>query len=122
MVRSLITLLVTISLIAWVLRQTSKPSGPIGAGFARLMNRTHSRLTDWGLGHLLVRPTDIVLDVGCGGGRTVQKLAALAHDGTVYGVDYAAASVRTARRVNADALANGHVQIEQASVAALPFP
>jgi ubiquinone/menaquinone biosynthesis C-methylase UbiE len=34
------------------------------------------------------REHDTVLDVGCGGGRTVNKLAAIATQGKVYGVDY----------------------------------
>jgi precorrin-6B methylase 2 len=31
---------------------------------------------------------DIDLDVGCGGGRTVSKLAAIATQGKVYGIDH----------------------------------
>jgi ubiquinone/menaquinone biosynthesis C-methylase UbiE len=79
-------------------------------------------LTDWGLRHVTIRPADAILDVGCGGGRTVQKLARLAPEGKVWGVDYSAASVRTSRQVNADAIARGRVTIARASVAALPFP
>jgi ubiquinone/menaquinone biosynthesis C-methylase UbiE len=41
-----------------------------------------------------------ILDVGCGGGRTIQKLAA-ATQGMVYGVDYANGSVAAPRAKNA---------------------
>jgi 2-polyprenyl-3-methyl-5-hydroxy-6-metoxy-1,4-benzoquinol methylase len=38
------------------------------------MNRRHSRVTDWGLQQVAIREHDTILDVGCGGGRTVAKL------------------------------------------------
>ncbi len=31
----------------------------------------------------------VILDVGCGGGRTVHKLAGIATEGKVYGIDFA---------------------------------
>jgi len=49
------------------------------------MNRHHSKLTDWGLSHVEIEKTDTILDVGCGGGRTISKLAAMASDGKVHG-------------------------------------
>jgi ubiquinone/menaquinone biosynthesis C-methylase UbiE len=85
------------------------------------MNRRHSRVTDWGLGHLSIRENDTVLDVGCGGGRTVTKLADLARNGTVYGIDYSPASVAAARRGNRRLVELGRVRIQEASVAELPF-
>jgi SAM-dependent methyltransferase len=52
----------------------------------------HAALTDWGLTHVTVNPADACLDVGCGGGRTVQKLAAIAVAGRVCGIDYSEAT------------------------------
>jgi fibrillarin-like rRNA methylase len=51
------------------------------------MNSSHSKLTDWGLEHISIENNETILDVGCGGGRTVSKLAAIATQGKVYGVD-----------------------------------
>jgi ubiquinone/menaquinone biosynthesis C-methylase UbiE len=121
-VRRLIALLIAVPLVIWLLRQCRKPSGALGARYVRAMNVAHAALTDWGLRHVTVRPGDVILDVGCGGGRTVQKLAALAPEGKVYGVDYSDASVRASRQVNADAIAAGRVEIACGSVARLPFP
>src|SRR5262245_1183810 len=110
--RRLITLLAAVPLVVWFLRQCRKPSGPLGARVVRAMNVTHSRLTDWGLTHVSVKRDDVMLDVGCGGGRTVQKLVALAPEGRVWGIDYSAASVNTSRRTNAEAIAADRVNIE----------
>jgi ubiquinone/menaquinone biosynthesis C-methylase UbiE len=63
-----------------------------------------------------------ILDVGCGGGRTVHVLGALAPEGRVVGLDYSAASVAVSRDLNAHEIGAGRVQIGQGSVAALPFP
>ncbi|HYM22661.1 MAG TPA: class I SAM-dependent methyltransferase, partial [Vicinamibacterales bacterium] len=61
-----------------------------------------------------------VLDAGCGGGRTIQKLSVMT-SGHVSGVDYSDASVAAARRTNAEAIAAGRVDVQQAGVSHLPF-
>jgi len=104
-----------------ILYQARKPTKWIGRRFLRAMNIAHSALTDWGLGHVQIGKTFTILDVGCGGGRTIGKLAALAPEGKVHGVDYSAESVAASRRENANAIAAGRVEIEQASVSHLPF-
>ena len=86
------------------------------------MNLGHSAMTDWGLQQVTVPENAAILDIGCGGGRTVRKLAAMAPVGKVVGVDYSAASVAVSRETNAEDIAAGRVQIEPGSVAALPFP
>jgi ubiquinone/menaquinone biosynthesis C-methylase UbiE len=99
-----------------------RPRGWIGRFVIWRMNRRHSTLTDWGLLRVSVRERDTILDVGCGGGKTVSKLAARASSGTVHGIDYADASVAAARRVNRNEIAQGRVVIQRASVSELPFP
>jgi SAM-dependent methyltransferase len=105
----------------YLLMQVRRPSKWLGRPFVWLMNASHSRLTDWGLQHTKIAQNFTILDVGCGGGRTIQKLAAQACDGKVYGVDYAEGSVAMSRKQNADAIHVGRVKIKQASVSQLPF-
>ena len=62
-----------------------------------------------------------MLDIGCGGGRTIAKLAILAPEGKIFGIDYSDDSVAIARKTNAKLIQNGHVNIEHGSVAQLPF-
>ena len=108
-------------LIAWVLGQFRRPSGWLGRGIARSMNVSHGKMTDWGLQQVAVARDAAILDVGCGGGETVRKLAEMAPEGTVVGVDFSAASVAVSRKTNAAQIAAGRVRIEEGSVAALPF-
>jgi len=86
------------------------------------MSLSHAAMTDWGLEQLTVPKNGSMLDVGCGGGRTVGELAAMAPEGKVFGLDYSAASAAVARETNAKAVKAGRVEIEEGSVAALPFP
>ncbi|HET7585846.1 MAG TPA: class I SAM-dependent methyltransferase [Gemmatimonadaceae bacterium] len=101
--------------------QCQRPSGWMGKIVLRSMNRRHSKLTDWGLGHLAIRPGDTVLDVGCGGGRTIAKLANIASRGSVHGVDYAPASIAAARKLNRALIEGGRVRLHQASASELPL-
>ena len=113
---------VVIVLVLWLFRQVRKPSGPLGRRAVRAMNLSHAKMTDWGLNQLSAPKNAIMLEVGCGGGRTVRRLAALSPEGKVVGVDYSPASVAVSRETNADEIETGRVQILQSSVAALPFP
>lgn len=85
------------------------------------MNVRHAGVTRWGLGHVAIDPDFTILDVGCGGGKTIETLARAASAGRVFGVDYSGASVAVARTVNAAAIAAGRVDIQEASVSRLPF-
>jgi len=86
------------------------------------MNARHSRLTDWGLQHVSVARHYTILDVGCGGGRTVRKLGTMATEGKVYGVDFSEDSVAVSKKTNARWMEMGRVEIQHASVSQLPFP
>ena len=104
------------------LAQCRLPSGWKGQRVLRGMNRRHSRVTDWGMSQVAIRISDTVLDVGCGGGRTLAKLAALASEGGVSGVDHSPASVAMAARLNREAIASGRIEVREASVERLPYP
>jgi ubiquinone/menaquinone biosynthesis C-methylase UbiE len=86
------------------------------------MNWSHSRLTDWGLAKISIEPHSTILDVGCGGGRTVGKLAAITTQGRVCGIDYSDESVAVSQKTNARWIDMGRVEIRQGSVSQLPFP
>lgn len=105
----------------YVATQVRKPDRFAGRVIAALMNQSHSKLTDWGLSHVQVAEDFIVLDVGCGGGRTIEKLAETASRGHVSGVDYASGSVAASRAQNKNSIQAGHVDIQRASVSDLPF-
>jgi SAM-dependent methyltransferase len=111
---------VTVLAVIVVLRQCRKPAWLPGRLLLWSMNFRHSGVTDWGLSHVAVGKDFTILDVGCGGGRTISKLAAATH-GKVSGIDYSAASVAASRQTNARLIESGRVDIRQGTVSHLPF-
>jgi ubiquinone/menaquinone biosynthesis C-methylase UbiE len=101
--------------------QCQKPSGWLGRFIVWNMNSRHSNVTDWGLSHISIQQADKVLDVGCGGGKTVSKLAAISSQGKVYGLDYSDVCVAMSRRLNKTSIEKGRVEIREGSVSKLPF-
>lgn len=99
--------------------QVKKPTRFVGQLFARIMNASHAALTDWALARIRIPGTATVLDVGCGGGRTIEKLAQKA--ASVYGIDQASGSVAASAAHNNRLIAANRVFIERVSVSQLPF-
>ena len=109
---------------AWkklLMEQCRRPGGILGEYVGRRMNRSHFELTGWGLSQVDIAPDADVLDIGCGGGRTLERLAQLAPKGRICGVDASEKSVALSRRLNAKAIASGRMEVRRASVSALPY-
>ena len=102
--------------------QGSKPSGWLGRFNLWRMNSSHSKLTDGGLHHISIDTHDTILDVGCGGGRTVAQLADIAKQGKVYGIDHSGESVAASKKYVTQYITLGRVEILHGSVSQLPFP
>lgn len=110
------------TLLGRFLSQTGKPRGRFGRILVRSMNFGHSGLTRWGLSKVEIPETATVLDIGCGGGQTLERLAALASRGKAVGIDYSNDSVAVARKRNRPLIASGRVEVIHASVSSMPFP
>jgi SAM-dependent methyltransferase len=120
--KSVLLLIVVIGLTVYLIRQCRKPHSLLGRFFLWEMGQRHMDLTGWGLSHVAIKSNFRILDVGCGGGRTVARLATMAATGSVSGLDYSRASVAASLRTNRDAVADGRVAIYHGSVSSLPFP
>jgi SAM-dependent methyltransferase len=110
-----------VSVMSKLLKHWQKPTGWLGRAAVRAMNISHSKLTDWGLEHITIENGWTILDVGCGGGMTVHKLAHIATAGKVYGIDFSEQSVSVSMQTNRQLIKMGRVEIRQASVSDLPF-
>jgi ubiquinone/menaquinone biosynthesis C-methylase UbiE len=107
--------------IGFITTQCRKPAWWPGRLFLGIMNRSHRSVTTWGLEHLAIAKDSTLLDVGCGGGRTIHTLATIADEGTVYGIDYSAASVAASTRTNAAEIQAGRVDVRLGTVSHLPY-
>ena len=102
-------------------KNAKNPKGYWGEKMIEAMNQNHHDLTTWGLSFLAPKSTGRALDIGCGGGMTVKRLAALLPRGKVYGVDHSALAVEKSKQLNGSLVAEGRVEILQAEVSRLPF-
>ena len=96
-----------------------KPEGKLGNIQLKSMNKEHTPVSLWGLKHLNISPDDIVLDIGCGGGMNINRMAQTAKK--VYGVDYSIESVNLSKEVNEDLIREGRVAAHEGDVMDLPF-
>lgn len=112
----------TISSPPALIHQFRQPQGWLGRWFLRNMNKRHSPLTDWGLEHVAIPSAGTILDIGCGGGRTIQKLATAAPQGHICGIDHSQASVAASSKLNTAAVTRGQVEVRHGSVSKLPWP
>ena len=103
-------------------RQCRNPTGVFGRFVGMAMNIGHAKLRRWGLSHIFINPDATILDVGCGGGKTVDELARTSSEGKVWGIDFSKEMVQLAQKINKRGIEAGHVDILHGTVSSLPFP
>jgi len=87
------------------------PTGVSGRKVAANMNKGHWDLTTWGLKHVSIKSDSVILDIGCGGGKTISRLANRRVQSKVYGIDHSADMVDYSRQVNKKLIATNRVKI-----------
>lgn len=98
-----------------------KPQGEEGRQMLSRMNESHASVTQWALGFFDFQESDRVLDIGCGGGATLARMAGHIVSGHLTGIDYSGTSVEMSRELNTDAVKSGKMDILEGSVEQLPF-
>ena len=96
------------------------PKGRMGRSMLKFMNLTHAPLTNWGLGLIEFQDGWTMLDVGCGGGKTLQRLLKRSKGGMAYGIDISDESVAKACENNANLL-DKQMFVQKGSAAELPY-
>lgn len=104
------------------LQNLKKPeSSAYGKAQLRGMNNRYSLLSSWGFSHVFFTRKRLVLDVGCGGGKNLQRILNHSKSINAIGIDISSTSVKTSVRKNRRAIKSGRLQVVQGSVEALPF-
>jgi SAM-dependent methyltransferase len=102
--------------------QFMHPTGLGGraAGLVMAHRSSNRRRNAWAVSLLDVRPDDRVLEIGFGPGLAIRELSRLAADGYVCGIDHSELMLGRAKRLNADGVRRGVVDLRLASVDDLP--
>lgn len=107
---------------AAVRSQFGRPTGFWGraAGLVMAHRGSNRRRNKWAVSLLDVRPEDRVLEIGFGPGIAIRELGRLASKGYVCGIDHSELMLRRAKRLNAEGLRRGVVDLRLGSAEELP--
>jgi ubiquinone/menaquinone biosynthesis C-methylase UbiE len=98
-----------------------KPNGLGGKITLWLMNIGHNKMAKWGLSYLNIKHDDIILDIGCGGGKNIARMLKKTIGGKVYGLDYSQLSVNNSIIYNQKAIGENKCEIRQGNVSKIPY-
>lgn len=105
-----------------LIKNARKPIGELGHQILDRMNESHESMAQWGVAHFEIKEDSKILDIGCGGGRNIERFAAqISENGRVVGIDYSDVSVEKSIKLNQNAIDAGNVNVLQASVSEMPF-
>ena len=105
-----------------LIRNARKPVGELGHKILDRMNKSHENMAQWGVSHFKIESNSIILDIGCGGGRNIERFAEqISKNGKVVGIDYSEVSVEKSIELNMKFIEEGIVEILQGSVSTMPF-
>lgn len=104
-----------------LVQNAHKPKGFWGLLMIKSMNKGHYAVTGWGLEKVAFKKNDVILDIGCGGGKTVHRLCGLVPKGKVYGMDYSDLAVEQSTAMNKRYIKSGRVDIRKGSVSNMPY-
>ena len=105
----------------FIARQSASPSGLMGRVIAGIMAHEMSDLNEHALRLLRPSPSDLVLEVGFGHGRTIERLASVVNNGRVCEIDVSESMLNMAVRRNRRAIAEGRVELRKRDCASIPF-
>jgi ubiquinone/menaquinone biosynthesis C-methylase UbiE len=98
-----------------------KPDGFGGKIMIWLMNICHNKMARWGLSYLTINQDDVILDIGCGGGKNIAYMLKKTINGKVYGLDYSQLSVNKSITYNQKAINENRCEIKQGNVSKIPY-
>lgn len=108
--------------IAAVVAKFACPTGFWGraAGLLMTYRSSNRRRNAWAVSLLDVQSDDRVLEIGFGPGLAIRELGRVAAEGYVCGIDHSELMLRRAKRLNAEGLGRGVVDLRLGSVEDLP--
>lgn len=104
-----------------LIQQAKNPNGRLGSLMLKIMNSAHIQMNQWAFENIKITKNATILDIGCGGGKTLQLLSKMNTDGEIFGIDYSEQAVKNSIKSNKAGVAAGKLHIQQASVYDLPF-
>jgi SAM-dependent methyltransferase len=105
----------------FIARQSARPSGLLGRFITGVMAHETADFIEQATRLLQPAPSDWVLEIGFGHGRTIERLAKTVNGGRVCGVDVSESMLNVALRRNRRAIDEGRIELRRGDRASLPF-
>ena len=106
----------------FIARQSRCPTGLLGRLIGYIMSAETATANDQALTLLDLQPSDRVLEVGFGHGRTIERAATALATGFIAGIDLSEEMVRMAERRCRRLIRHGKVALKVGNSDHLPFP
>lgn len=105
-----------------LINNVSNPKGFLGKFTLNMMNAGHTSVSKWGLS-LLPKDKQFnnIADIGCGGGKNIERLLHMYPNAKVTGIDYSIESVAKSIRLNKQACLVNKAKVIQSDVSSLPI-
>jgi len=97
------------------------PSGEIGKQVGKQMDELNTPQNDWIITLLNLQPSDRVLEIGFGTGKTLEKIAKIVKAGKIYGVELSNTMIDVASRKLKDKISLGLIKLYKDNSENLPF-
>jgi ubiquinone/menaquinone biosynthesis C-methylase UbiE len=102
--------------------QMRKPSGMLGRFIvARSMNRTNVGISRLTIQLLNIQPADRVLDIGFGGGVTMEMMLPLAYKGLVAGIEVSDIMIKRAKKTLNNIACQGKAEVKEGAASQIPY-
>ncbi len=101
--------------------QASNPKGIIGFLIGMLMNFIHTKFYMSFINSLYLKKNAKILDIGCGGGKLVNKLSKCSSSSKIIGIDQSLEMVKLSKKVNRTEIEDRKVEIIKAALPVLSF-
>ncbi len=88
---------------------------------ADCLNKHNEKMNHFAVERLDIQPTDKVLDIGFGGGVTIEEMLKTIDTGKIYGIDFSQVMVEQAKQKFKPEIESDKVSIEFGDVKQLPF-
>lgn len=98
------------------------PTGDQSKVVAASMKQRHNELSIWALKKVMIKSNFFILDIGCEGGKTINRLAHQVVQGKVFGIGQSADIVNHSRKENKELITENRVSVVEGSVEKTSFP
>jgi ubiquinone/menaquinone biosynthesis C-methylase UbiE len=105
----------------FIARQSARPTGLLGRLIASIIAHETADLNERAVRLLDPSPSDWVLEIGFGHGRTIERLARAVPQGRVCGLDISRDMLDMAARRSRRAVSEGRIELRMSDAASIPY-